>query len=106
MLRDVQRQRRFSHGGPRGQNHQLAFMQAAGHFVQLQEAGAEAFDALAGIEKGVDAALELVENALGIHQRIAGARVAQLEQALFGAGENLVGLLFADDAAVDQLAAK
>ena len=64
MLGDVQRQRRFSHGGPRGQNHQLAFMQAAGHVVQLEESGAEAFDALARIEKGVDAALEFIENAL------------------------------------------
>ena len=42
---------------------------------------------------------------LRIHQRVVGARVAQLEQTLLGAGQNLVGLLLADDAAVDQLAA-
>ena len=105
MLRDVERQRGLAHGRPRSQNDQFAFVQAAGHFIQLQEAGAQALDALARIEKGVDAALEVVENSLGIDQRVAGARIAQLEQALFGAGQDLVGLLFADDAAVDQIAA-
>ena len=104
VLRDVQRQRRLAHGRPRGQNHQFAFVQPAGHFIQLQEAGAEALDALAGIEKGVDAAFELVQNLLGVHQRVAGARVAHLEQALFGAGQDLVGLFLADNAAVDQIA--
>ena len=104
VLRDVQRERRFAHGGTRRQNHQLAFVQTAGHLIQLQEARAQAFDALAGIEKGVDAALEIVKNLLGIHQRVGVASVAQLEQALFGAGQDLVGLFLADDAAVDQIA--
>ena len=39
----------------------------------------------------------------GTGQRILSARVAQLQQALFGAGEDFVRLFFADDAAIDQL---
>ena len=58
VLRDVQRQRRLSHGRPRGQNEQLAAVQPAGHFIELREPRAQAADALAGIEKRPDAARE------------------------------------------------
>ena len=40
-------------------------VQAAGHFIELGESGAEAADALAGIEKRVHAAGELLDDAGG-----------------------------------------
>ena len=59
VLRDVQRQRRLAHRRPRRQDEQFAAVQPAGHFIELREAGAQAADALAGIEKRVDAAGKL-----------------------------------------------
>ena len=69
VLRDVQRQRGLSHRRPRRQDEQVAAVQPAGHFVELGEAGADALDALAGIEEGVDAALVAFED---LRRRAAG----------------------------------
>ena len=52
--------------GPPGQDEQVAAVQAAGHFVELGEAGADSLDALAGIEKGVDAAFVVLQNLLRV----------------------------------------
>src|SRR5690348_2676725 len=103
VLSHVQRQRRLPNGRPRGKNHQLAAVQPAGHFIELQKSRADALDALAGIEKRVDAALEVVDDRLRIDQRVLRACIAELQQCLFGAGQDLVGLLFADNASIDQL---
>ena len=62
VLRDVQRQRGLAHGRPRRQDEQIAAVQAAGHLVELGESGADALDALAGIEEGVDAALVVLQD--------------------------------------------
>ncbi len=102
VLGDVERQRGFAHGWPRGQDHQFAFMQAAGHFVQLEKAGAQSLDAFARVEEGIDAAVEFLEDALGTGKSVFGAGVAELQQTFLGAGQDLVGLFFADDTAVDQ----
>ena len=67
----------FSPWRARGNNDQLAFAQAARHFVQLQESSADSFNALAGIEKRVDAALEIVNDLRGIRQRRARLQIAQ-----------------------------
>ena len=69
MLRDVQRQRRLAHGRPCGENNQFALAQAAGHLIEFQKAGTDAFDALAGIEEGIDAALVFGDNLRGAGQR-------------------------------------
>ena len=68
VLRDVQREGGLSHGGARGQDEQVAAVHAAVSFVELQEAGADAFDALAGIEEGADAALVVLQNLVGVEQ--------------------------------------
>ena len=75
---------------------------SAGHFVQFEKTGAQALDALAGVEKDVEAAFVLFDNPLGIEERIGRARVAQLEQTLFGAGQDLIGLVFGAQATIDQ----
>ena len=62
VLRDVQRERGLSHGGARGEDEQIAAVQAAGHLVELGEAGADALDALAGVEEGVDAAFVALDD--------------------------------------------
>ncbi len=46
----------FAHGRARGEDEEVAAVHAAGHLVELGEAGADALDALAGVEEGVDAA--------------------------------------------------
>ena len=105
VLGDVEGEGGLAHGGARGEDEEFAAVQAAGHFIELGEAGADALDALAGIEKGVDAAFELLDDLAGVGEGILGLRFAQLEQRLFGGGQDLVGLLFAEQRAVDQSAA-
>ncbi len=103
MLRHVQGERGLAHRGPRGENDQLAPVEAAGHFVELQEAGGDALDTARRIEERVDAALELLDDAAGIGQRVLRARLAELEQRLFGIGQDLFRLVGAEEAAVDDL---
>src|SRR5208282_4632484 len=55
MLGDVEGQGGLAHGGARSHNAEVAAMQSAGELVELGEAGADTFDAFAGIEEGVDA---------------------------------------------------
>ncbi len=59
MLGNVQRQRRLSHRRPRRQDEQFAFPQTARHLVELQIAGADALNALAGVQERIDAAFVL-----------------------------------------------
>ena len=80
---------------------EIAAVQAAGHFVELGEAGADALDALAGVEEGVDAAFVVFAGSGRACRRPdLTARIAELEQGLFGAGEDVAGLLLAHQAAV------
>ena len=76
-------------------------VQAAGHLIELRKARAEAADALAGIEKGVRAAGKAFDDTGGRRQLLVGGRLAQLQQRFFGRRQDLVRLLFADQAAVD-----
>ena len=62
VLDDVERERRFSHAGPGGQDHQLRIVQSAGQVVVVDEAG---FDAAVGVlvlHAGVDAGQRLVQH--------------------------------------------
>ena len=90
VLRDIEGQRRLPHRGPRRQNDQLARMQPAGHLVELGVTGANALYALAGIEKSVEAALVLFDDLRRAGQAGFHARIAELEQALLGAGQDLL----------------
>src|ERR1700738_2236784 len=78
-------------------------MQPAGHLIKLSEPGTDPFDAPAGIQKGVEAALKLFDNLGGVGERIRRARLAQFQQALFGAGQDLVGRFLLEASAVDGL---
>jgi hypothetical protein len=53
--------------------------------------GAEPFDALAGIEEDVDSALELVQDLLGVDERVLRAGLSELEYGLLGACKDLFG---------------
>src|SRR5258708_791264 len=103
VLRDIDRQRRFPHRRAGCDDDQLAGVQTAGHLVHFDEAGADALDALAGIEKGVDAAFELANDAVGTRERVLGTGLAQLEEALLGARQDLFRLLLAQNAAINHL---
>ena len=103
VLGDVEGEGGLAHGGAGGEDEQLAGVEAAGHLVELDEAGAEALDALAGVEEAVGAALEGVEDLAGIDEVVLGVGVAEFEQALLGAGEDFGRLVIADEAAVDGL---
>ena len=100
MLRDVERERGLSHGGPRGEDEEVAAVHPAGHFVQLGEAGADALETLAGVEEGVDAAFVAFKNGMRVEQAGFDAGFAQFEQRLFGAGEDLIRMLLAQETPV------
>ena len=78
-------------------------MQPAGHFIELGEAGADPLDALARIEKSVDAPLVVVDDLRRREQARADLRFPELQQRLFRAGENLSGILFRQQTAVHHL---
>ena len=103
VLGDIQGQGGLPHGRPRRQDDQLAGVHPAGHLVQLAEAGADALDPLARIEERVQAALVFVDDLSRSDQPGLDLRLAQLEQRLFGAGQNLRRLLVGVDAAVHQV---
>src|SRR5689334_5291013 len=103
VLRNVQRQRRLAHRRTRRQDQQLAAVQAARHFIELGEAGAETAHALAGIQKRVDATRKFSDYRGWRFQTFAGAGFAEFQQRLFGARQNFVRFLFADQAAVNHL---
>ena len=100
MLGDVQGERGFAHGGPRGDDAKIAAVHAAGHFVELGEAGADALDALAGVEEGADAALIALEDLAWVEEAGLDLRIAEFEEGLFGAGEDFAGLFLAEQGAV------
>src|ERR1035438_5184511 len=100
MLGDVEGQRGLAHGGACGHDLEIAAVEAAGELVELGEAGADSLDALAGVEEGVDAAFVVLENLAGVEQAALDAGFAELEEGFFGAGEDFVGLLFAEQGAV------
>jgi hypothetical protein len=68
VLRDIEGERCLSHGGAGGDDDQIAAVHATGHFVELGEAGADALDALAGIEEGGDAAFVVLQNLRGVDE--------------------------------------
>ena len=103
MVRDVQRERRFAHRGPRGEDDQLAFVHARRHLIELVETRADALDALAGIEKDVDAAFETGEDLLGVDQRVAGRVSPSFRRVSSAPARISSGSSSPDDAAVDQL---
>ena len=100
---DIQRQRGLSHRRTRRENDQFARVQAAGHFIQLREAGADALDPLARIEKSVEAALIVLDDLERRLQPLFGARLAQPQQRLFRAREDLLGIVLGHQRAVHQL---
>src|SRR4029077_1672694 len=69
----------------------------------LTEASADALNPLARIEERVQAALVFVDNLRRSNQPGLQLRLAQLEQRLFGAGQNLRWLFVRVDAAVHQV---
>ena len=105
VLSDVQGKRRFAHGGAGGQNEELAAVQAAGHFVQLEKSSGNAFVSLAGVKKGVEAALEGFDDAIGADERVFIDGLAHLQQGFFGVGADNVGVVLADQGLVTQLLA-
>ena len=56
VLGNVDGKRRFAHGGARGDDDQLALLQAAGHVVELGEVGGQAGDLAALLVEVVDGA--------------------------------------------------
>ena len=73
------------------------------HLVELGETGADALDATARIEKCVQTARIILDDVERGHQPLFRARFAQLEQRLFGPGEDVRGVFFARQRAVHQM---
>ena len=73
----------------------------AGHFIELREPRAQPAHPLARIEKRIDAAWKLFDDARRRRQLVPRAPFAQLQQRFFGAGQDLVRLFLADQAAID-----
>ena len=53
MLGDVERHGRLPHRGAGGDDEEVARVHPAGHFIEFEEPGANALDALARVEKGL-----------------------------------------------------
>ena len=104
MQGDVERQRGFAHGGTGGQNDQFAGTHAAGHLVVTIEAGAGALHAMGRVQEGVDAALSGVEDLLGADQSVVALRLSELEEGIFGRGENRLRVVLAQEAALGDFA--
>ncbi len=103
VLRDVQSEGGLSHGRASGQDEQVPAVHAAGVFIQLEEAGADALDALAGVEEGADAAFVALQDLVGIQQAALDLGLAELEQGLLGAGEDFVRRFLGHHAAIDHV---
>ena len=103
MLRDVERQRGLPHRRARGQDEELAAVQPAGHLVQLRKTRSDAAQPRARVQQSVDPALVLIDNLPRANQRGFGAEVADFEQRFLGAREDVLRLVLAQQAAVDQL---
>jgi hypothetical protein len=73
---DVERERGFAHRRTSGEDDEFAGVEAAGHFVELGKAGADAFDALAGIEEGVESAFVILDDFEGRFESLLGAGFA------------------------------
>src|ERR1700682_1530765 len=78
-------------------------MQAAGHLVQLGVTGADPLDALARVEKRIEPALIFLNHLSRTRQSGLRLRIAELEQALLGARQNLLRILLAYHAPVHQM---
>ena len=100
VLGDVQCKSRLPHRRPRRHNEQIARMQPARVLIELQKAGADALDALRRVEKRVDPAVVALQDIRGVDQPALDARFSQLEQGLFGARQDFVWLLLAEQSPV------
>ena len=76
VVRDVQGERRLAHGGTRGEDDQFAFVHAGGHLIELVEARADSLDALAGIEKDVDAAFVIRRGSAAVLRSVCVERLS------------------------------
>ena len=103
MPADIQRQRGLAHRWPRRQNNQLARMQAAGHFVQLGKSCADALDPFTRIQKRVEAALVVLNHLQRSRESFIVARLAQLQQRLLRALQNLGRIVLRHQRPVHQL---
>ena len=103
MLRDVQGEGGFAHGRASGEDEEVSAVHATGVFVELEKAGADALDALAGVEEGADAAFVPLQDLVGIEQAALDLGLAQLEEGFLGSGQNLVRRFLGHHAAVDHV---
>ena len=101
----IQSQRSLPHGGARRKNNQFAAVQSPGHFIEFCKAGADALDALAGVEEGVDAALVGLDHFAGSAQAVRRSVLAQLHPGLLGAGEDVAGVFLRHQRPVHQVLA-
>src|SRR5579884_1642308 len=102
MLRHVQRECGLAHRRPGRQDEQFAGMKATRHLIELRKTGADSLNAFARIEESIKTTLKLLNDLRGIRQCIASARFAEAQELLFRAGENLIGSVFLQNAAIDE----
>ena len=93
VLRDVDGQGGFAHGGPRGDDDQLALLQAAGHAIEVGEAGGQAGDFAALLVEIVDGAEGVADDDVERLQALGEAGFAHFEQLRLGLIEDADGVL-------------
>ena len=91
VLRDVDGQRGFAHGGTGGDDDQLALLQAAGHAVELGEIGGQAGDFAALLVEIVDGAEGVLDDLVERLEALREALLADLQQLRLGGVEDIEG---------------
>ena len=76
--------RRFAHSGPRGQDDEVGFLQAASHLVEIGETGRDADDAVAPLVQVVELVEVLLQRHANRLEVVAQKALADVEYQLFG----------------------
>ena len=93
VLGDVHGQRGFAHRGARGDDDQIAGLEAAGHLVELGVVGGESGDLLAAGVEFVERAEGVLDDRRNVGEALAETVLGELEDALLGAVDDLFGFV-------------
>ena len=92
MLRDVEREARLADAGPRGQDDQVALLEAGGQRVQVREAGPDAADLAAMRVQVVEPVIGGVEEGVQLAEAGLDPALADAEQLALGPVDRLLDL--------------
>ena len=84
VLGDVQAERRLPHRGTRGDDDEVALLQAARHLVEVDEAGGDAGDELAALGELVDGAEALLDDLPDLDEALPDPPFRDVEDGLLG----------------------